>query len=1014
MALLMGRSSAAIVAMLAVLKSGAAYAPLDSRLPSVRIISMLVELKRSNDANSLQTLIISDRALPPGLDTQIASIRIDEEQQLLATFPKTEPEGETTGDDPAYVIFTSGSTGEPKGVLVSHSNLLNSTLARPHFYKSELGAFLMMSSLATDSSVAGVYWSLFSGAKLVLSADRVEQDVAKLAQLISAHRVSHLLAVPSLYGVLLEHFDTAEFETLDTVIVAGEACSGQLVENHHQLLPGVRIYNEYGPTEGTVWATCTELRPKETVTIGRPVANNSVYVLDSCKSLVPEGVPGELYIGGAGVAIGYLNDQQKTAEKFVASPFSTVPGARLYRTGDRAVWCSNGELEFIGRVDNQIKVRGFRVEPEEIEAVISSQMGVDAAAVFLDNNGRLTACVEAKKLDVDVLRNALKSDLPNYMLPQQFVEVDTLPRTPTGKIDRHALRKSEWQSEVPQHGAEFVAPRNSEERRLAEAWSKVLGMDEVSVFDDFFEVGGDSLLSIRILAQLGSVGLRVRPEDFFAHPTIAGQASVAISLANHDAVPEAEDGEVALSPVQHWFVDRVRAHREQWNLCRVYRLGLNCELQDIQRISAALVHHHDALRLRFESVSNGLRQMLGDADAEAMASEVNLSTCTGDELQHRIDEVATRINRSITLEKAPLLRLVLVRAPDGLVDRLVLCAHHLIVDALSLGFLEEDLRTGLNATNRDKPINFPPRTTSVADWNRRLATSAADLLSSADLDFWGQAIGGAVSSVPRDMAGGINDEASATAIISDLDEDVTNKLLHEVPNAYRVKVAEVLLAALAITLNQWAGAKTVTVDIEGHGREPVLDGLDNSRTIGWFTSVYPVNLTCPKSDNPDDVLVNTKEALRGLPLKGMSYGIARELLDGTATEQFRRVESASVCFNFLGQTAKYTDNETLLVLEGEHCGECRNPNSKRAYLIEINAVVVGARLKVEWRYSRHLHRPETISRLAADYANAIEQLVGHCLAGDNDGASPSDFPLADLDRQGLAEIADLLGDSGDD
>ncbi len=429
------------------------------------------------------------------------------------------------------MIYTSGSTGRPKGVEVTHRNLVNSTHARVRAYGDRIDAFLLLSPFFFDSSVAGLFSTLTQGGALVLPAPQMEQDVGHLADLIAAHQVSHTLALPRLYEMLLEHADPARLGSLRLVMVAGEACSRDLGPRHHDVLPGTRLVNEYGPTEATVWCTVQEIGPGpvdgDRVPIGRPIANSQTYILDPWGRPTPVGVPGELHVGGLGVARGYLGDPAMTADRFVTRTLPDEP-VRLYRTGDLARYLEDGTIDLIGRADTQVKIRGQRIELGEIERVLESHPSVREAVVNLraaDGAPAILAAHVATDAASGDLRDFLASQLPAPMVPAAIVTMDTLPRGSTGKVDRKALLEAPIRPAGP--AARYVAPATHTEKRLAVIWSEVLGVERVGVADNFFELGGDSILSIRVIARAHAAGLRITPRQFFDQPTVAELAVLA-------------------------------------------------------------------------------------------------------------------------------------------------------------------------------------------------------------------------------------------------------------------------------------------------------------------------------------------------------------------------------------------------------------------------------------------------------------------------------------------------------
>lgn len=539
----------AVAAMLAIQAVGGAYVPLDPSHPAQRSHAILEDLAAAARADGHRVALLSAEGRSERLSFSGAVV-----VQVDAGVGSDGLAGLAQSGSPdaiAYVMYTSGSTGRPKGVLVRHDNLVNSTLARTTYYGAPPDRFLLLSSLATDSSIAGLFWTLSSGGSLVLPKAHEERSVDAIAALIRSRGVTHVLCLPSLYGLLLENAPPGSLGSLTCVIVAGEACGEGLVERHFDRLPGVGLYNEYGPSEATVWATAAGLTPEMAVgpvPIGRPVEGARVYVLDGRGRVVPQGLPGELCIGGAGVAQGYLGQAGLTEEKFVTDPFSEPAGGRLYRSGDRVRFLEDGQLAFLGRLDNQIKVRGFRVEPEEIARVLQRHAGIVQAAVVLAggdgpsasaSGGMLVAYFTASPVpETSELRAFVGARLPEHMVPQLFVPLDALPLAAGGKIDVWALTARPIETPVADEAA-YVAPRTDEQRTLAEIWCEVLNLDRVGIHDDFFELGGDSLLSIRILARAGRAGLTIPPTLFFDRPTIAAQVDAIAAQGGADAAEPA-------------------------------------------------------------------------------------------------------------------------------------------------------------------------------------------------------------------------------------------------------------------------------------------------------------------------------------------------------------------------------------------------------------------------------------------------------------------------------------------
>lgn len=515
------RSVDMVVGILGILKAGAAYLPLDPEYPAERISFMLQD--------SGAKLLVGQRHLLQQLLNQenLKVIPLQEASQRKKE--DAPPRPQVKREHLAYIIYTSGSTGLPKGVPISHGNLIHSTTARFDFYEEDPTAFLLLSSFSFDSSVAGIFWSLCSGGKLILPPKRIEQDMDALSRVIHQHQVSHTLMLPSLYGLLLAHSQKETLQSLQVVMVAGEACAPSLVQQHFRTLPNTKLYNEYGPTEASVWCIAHRIQEKDAngVPIGKPIPNTQAYILNRRLQPVPVGVPGELYIAGSGLAKGYLNRPELNAERFIPHPFSDLPQEKMYKTGDLARFAPDGTIEFLGRADHQIKIRGHRVEPDEIAAILKGHQLVEEAIVIVRQNenegvsqNSLIAYVSGQDLsETGKLRDFLRTKLPDYMVPAAIIPLPEFPRLPNGKINRKTLP-----APAATHftrTTEFVAPSSELECQLAEVWQEVLQQDRISVHANFFDIGGDSILSIQIVAKARQAGIQLAANQLFEHQTIS-------------------------------------------------------------------------------------------------------------------------------------------------------------------------------------------------------------------------------------------------------------------------------------------------------------------------------------------------------------------------------------------------------------------------------------------------------------------------------------------------------------
>ncbi|CAM3296224.1 amino acid adenylation domain-containing protein [Corallococcus sp. ZKHCc1 1396] len=1427
-ALCFRRSPEAIVAMLAVLKAGGVYVPLDPQYPGQRL-AFVIEDTQPRVLLTHQDLL---GVLPtPGAETRVLCLDLEAEQ--LSRRDASSLERNVAPDNLVYVIYTSGSTGQPKGVMISHRGLQISNTARLHFYRAPARRYLLLSSFAFDSSVAGIFWTLTQGGMLVLPEEDLQQDTMELVRCVDRLSLTHLLCVPTFYQQLVDAAPPGRMRSLEVAIVAGETMPHELIQTHTERFPQAGLFTEYGATESSVYTTIHRYEAgglRGRVPVGRPVENNTLYVLDARMRPVPIGVKGEVFLGGAGVARGYYGRPELSARSFVPDPFSREPGARLYRTGDLGRFRADGVLEFLGRIDQQVKVRGYRIELEEIEAALAQHPALQANAVAvredLPGNPRLVAyvvpraggsgtghegtsindaqldrvsqfqtmydqlyghtegfstedpsinhriwidtydhqpipldvihevvddtvqrilalkpkrvleigvgtgllllriapsterylgvdfsetaldrlrtllagrpaipgvslrqgaaheadrfreepfdvvvinevsqhfpsldyCVEVleklvsllrpgghvfiggvrplpllelfhasvqlhragedvtrdafertarehlvgdKDLCIDpaffravrehipamsqvwmqlkggrhrneltrfkydvffqvngpraaprevewldwgtrrltlaevraeldrkapevlalanvpnarlsreqqalalfkapggpstvgelrralaslafpsaedpqdfqeaaraagydviidwagegrdaafnavfhrrpgrhfevlrpaaaqdraaptgwsayandplreqaaralipTLRDFLQRQLPAYMVPSAFVVLDALPLNPNGKVDRKALPAPEPTRQGPNDG--FVAPRNDVEARLAAIWAQVLRRERVSVHDNFFDLGGDSILSVQIVARATQAGLRLTARQMFAHQTLAELATVVGSAPVALAEPEFVTGEVPLTPVQRWYVSQGPQAPHHFNQTVLLLAKEPLRVEWLEQAVRHIVRHHDALRMRFESTGSGWSQRCMPPDDLTAVEHFELAHLRAEQQPAALEAIATRLQGSLSLEQGPLLRVARFTSGQGEPEHLLLIAHHLVVDGLSWRILLEDLQTAYQQLREGRAVHLPAKTSSFQRWSRRLVEYART--SAPPLEYWRGLPTEVSPLLPADLAAtGIDSWTVGTSRTHSqaLGQEETQALLREVLKAFHCEINDVLLTALASALASWTGRSRFLIDLEGHGREPLFDDVDLSRTVGWFTSLFPVVLE-HEGDDLLDTLHAVKARLRGLPNRGIDYGILRYLREA-GSESVPELHP-SLVFNYLGQFDQVFSGDALFQPSDASVGPTSSPHALRPHLLEVNSLVHEGRLRVNWTYSPALHLTETVTRLSEHFLQTLRRLV---VLARTDGArrlSPSDFPLARVDRAGLDRL----------
>ncbi|WP_414157498.1 amino acid adenylation domain-containing protein [Pseudomonas sp. BNK-15] len=974
------RSIEMVVALLAILKAGAAYVPLDPEYPEERLAYMIED--------SGIGLLLTQQALLDSLPLPHGVQCVALDALVLDTMPDSTPGLKVEPTQLAYVIYTSGSTGRPKGAGNSHQALTNRLCWMQQAYGLDASdTVLQKTPFSFDVSVWEFFWPLMTGARLAIAAPGEHRDPQRLIRAIEHYRVTTLHFVPSMLQAFIHEPGVHACSTLSRIVCSGEALPVDAQRQVFARLPAAGLYNLYGPTEAAIdvthW-TCVE-EGKDSVPIGQPIANIRTYVLDAGLELVAVGVAGELYLGGVGLARGYHRRPGLTAERFVADPFGT--GERLYRTGDRVRQRADGVIEYLGRFDHQVKIRGLRIELGEIEARLAEHALVRECVVLALDGRRLVAYLVLNATPEGwqgQLKDWLLQSLPEFMVPSQLMPLDGLPLTPNGKLDRKALPQ-------PEAGAQgtHVAPQSAAERQLAKVWCEVLGIAQVGLDDNFFELGGDSIIAIQVVSRARQAGLALSPRDLFQHQTLRTLAQAAGCVDSRQADQRPAEGEARLTPVQLQFFDTPMPVRQHWNQAVLLVPREPLQAAQLQQALAQVVAQHDALRLRFTQADGQWQQHHAPASAgvpqlwhrQAGSEQALAALC--DEAQ-----------RSLRLDQGPLLAAMLVAMADGS-QRVLLVIHHLVVDGVSWRILLEDLQRACLG----QPL--PARTSSYQAWAERLAGHAD--ACAGQLDYW-LALGEAgAQALPRDRAVTQTRVADERKVRVSFPPAFTQALLQQAPSAYRTQVNDLLLAALARALCNWSGNQQVLVQLEGHGREELFEDIDLTRTVGWFTSLYPVALR-PQAQ-PGACIAAIKEQLRAVPQRGLGYGVLRYLGTPAQREQLARQAQPRVTFNYLGQFDSQFEKGALWQPDPQGAGQGQDGDAPLANWLSVEGQVYQGELGISFGYSQAMYDEATMDALASDFASQLRALVDHCLQPGVASATPSDFPLSNLDSTGLAALA---------
>ncbi|OBH88212.1 non-ribosomal peptide synthetase [Mycobacterium sp. E2733] len=989
-ALLFSRSSEAIIAILAVLKTGAAYLPIDPALPETRVEFML--------ADAVPIAAITNAGLRSRLNGHRLTV-LDMNDVTLGTHPST-PLPAPAPDDIAYLIYTSGTTGVPKGVAITHHNVTQ-LLSSLDAGLPATGVWPQCHSLAFDVSVWEIFGALLRGGQVVVVNEDVTTSPADFHDALVSEHVDVLTQTPSAAGVL-----SPEGLESTALVVVGEACAPEVVD---EWAPGRVMINAYGPTETTMCVAISAplTAGSQTVPIGAPVPGAALFVLDGSLRQVPLGVVGELYIAGRGVGVGYLRRTGLTAARFVACPFGG-PGARMYRTGDLVRWGRDGQLHYLGRADEQVKIRGYRVELNEIQLALAALDGVDHAAVIAreDHPGdkRLVGYITGTA-DPVAARTALAERLPGYMVPAAVLALDALPLTANKKLDTRALPAPDYAN--VDH---YRPPTDAVEEILAGIYAQVLGLERVGIDDSFFDLGGDSISSMQVVARARAAGLVCRPRDIFVEQTVARLARVAQVTEGREAAGDGGVGPVPATPIMHWLHD-IDGPVDQFNQTMVIQAPPGVTRADVVVVLQALLDHHAMLRLHVADGDAGewtlTAREAGAVDADGCLYDVDALT---------EDAVADARSR---LSPAGGAMLSALWAADA--GQLALIIHHLAVDAVSWRILLEDINIAWAQHAGGQPIALPAGGTSFQRWASLLAEHARRPAVVDQADTWQR-----VATTPAALAPpepGIDTYASAGHLTVSLDGETTRLLLGEVPAAFHAGIQDILLIAFGLAWAEFSGperAANVGIDVEGHGRyEDLAPDVDLSRTVGWFTTKYPVSLAVDGlrwaqlvagDAVVGPIVKRAKEQLRALP-GALTYGLLRYLNPDVALPG----PDPTIGFNYFGRLGAGESPGELWRISRDGVAVSTSAAAvpmPLAHALELNASAVdtatGSHLHADWTWAPSVLEHSQVTRLSQLWFDALAGICAHVQRGGG-GLTPSDIFPAQLTQKQIDELQQHYG-----
>jgi amino acid adenylation domain-containing protein/non-ribosomal peptide synthase protein (TIGR01720 family) len=1021
-AVILDRTQEFVISVLGILKAGGCYLPVDRDMPADRVDYILKNSKTGflvTDSDWLQKAAVQENNYPGSL--QVLNI---EDRQSYQNEPVS---AHNTGcaQNLSYIIYTSGTTGNPKGTMVAHKSLVNYlTWAKEAYLANEPVSFPLYTSISFDLSVTSLFLPLITGNTIVTYPDN--DDLLPIEEVIEDNRVQVIKVTPSHLKILRESplFKTNGYKSkLHTFIVGGESFSSQLANDIHNLFGGaVKLHNEYGPTEATIGCMIYTYRQqafnRQAVPVGVPINNTAVYILDNCLKPVPDGVIGELYISGDCLSEGYLFNPELNEAKFISNPF--VAGQLMYKSGDLARMLAGGQVEFTGRRDKLVKINGYRIELEEIEKKILEHSDVTDAVVICRKNdsgqeylnayicrGGGSAMDEQPASDSNafgkLVRTFLFRSLPSYMIPRYITEISKIPLTRNGKVDEKLLPDP-----VTENNYKESETVTAIQEVVLGVWKRIFSSDEIGIHDNFFELGGDSIKAVQISSGLIDYNVNVKTKDILVHQTVE-QLCRAVNL--QASVAEYEqgllDGETGLLPVHQWFFGQGLTNPDYFNQSVLLRFKEKIDRQKVEDIFSFLVRHHDGLRMNYDRDKNLLFYNNSHLEVKSIVEEYNLDTelfggckntgcgkcCrSGSDVLSANSELTGTLNKlrsSFDIANTLLIKPAIIKSRDA--ELLFVTAHHLVIDGISWRIILDTFYKMYNESGVSAAATPLKKTASLAEYCKKYEDRKNEI-SVKEHEYWSNNI---TACLP-----GIAGEASAVRKMKDvktvriqLTEERTDFLVNDANRSYNTNAEILLMTALLKTVRNWNGSDDIIVEMESHGRK--FDDVDVSRTVGWFTSIYPVRFLFNQVDTGGQIKY-VKEVIREIPDGGIDYGILRYMVKKTGFDG----ASPVIRFNYLGQFGDETDNDLFSLVYGDTGVESDAENVFGPRL-DINALVLNGKLHLEISFNVLADEEQAMLELAGNYKNNIQILLDFIQYEGKAEFTPSDFAAVELNNEDL-------------
>lgn len=947
-----------MIAILGILKAGAAYVPIDLKYPKQRIEYILSDSKAK--------YMIVNKIQEDEMFNGIEQISVLDEQILREE--KADLEVINTVNDTAYIIYTSGSTGKPKGVAVAHKGLANLKV----YFESEYDIsakdhILQFANYCFDAAVWEMSMALLIGGSLYLVSNDTINDLSAFETYLNTNQIT-VATLPPAYAT---NINSQKVSCLRVLITAGSQTHAALVDKWKDK---VKYINAYGPTETTVCATAwiagkDEMDKQWSIPIGKPISNMEVYIVGHDGNMQPVGVAGELCIGGIGLAKGYVNNEALTNEKFIINPYKEAE--KVYRTGDKARWLENGNIEFLGRIDCQVKIRGYRIELEEIERQLIKHPDIQEVVVLakdIDTDPYLVAYIVGdKKVNQGELKEFLAAKLPHYMIPSYYVQLEQIPKNQSDKPNKNELLKLPVQQTAE---VEIEAPTTSEEEILLAAWKEIFKLDNISINDDFFNLGGDSIKAIKASYILNEKGLTLKLADIFKYRTIKKLAEVVVKIKQLQNNEESTEGEIDLTPIQRWFIDKKLKDPEYFNQAIMLRSTKQLDLAGLEEAFRRLQDEHDSLRTRYSINEGKWSAEIVKEGYPLDFSVINIYSLESDEAL--VEKTIEDKQGSIDLLAGPMMHSIVFKGDKE--DYIYIMIHHMAVDTVSWGVLLSDLESLYNNYLNGQSYHLPHKTLSIRSWIEVVKEYSNSPKLLEQKEYWKGIQSTEIKKLPLEYSYETNLVKESSNYVVTLSKEETSQLLSKSKNEYKTGMVDLLVAALSKTLKEWTGYKHQAVMFEGHGREEILQGIDIQRTVGWFTSIYPVILDAPNTSDIVDYLNRTIIARNRIPQNGMGYLLLKYMTNREEVADIDWSMMPQISFNYQGDLQLEGKEQLFEMIDHEY-GRSMGEENERFFDLEFNEYIYDGKLNINVTYNPERADERLIKKLGENYRDNLVSFI---------------------------------------